>query len=270
MPLTAYGQQKAGDLILGNADWTMPSTHVGLFTASPGENGSLVSEFSGGSYARVALTAKMGAADATTGIAVNTSAVTFAANTAAHGLAAYAGILDGATLGAGNVIWYAPFGNPRVINNGDPAVAIAIGDLSVRIVGAEAIMLSSYAMKKLVDHGLGKASYSKPTLYHGLLSSNPTIAGTLSSEVGVGAYVRQLLTGNMTTVGASDGASSNALEVRYPTPTADYPTVNYSFAADAVSGGNMIFANQLAGAIAIRAAAAPALFRAGDIRFVIA
>ncbi len=267
MPLTAFGQKKLGDIALGIADWTMPSTYLAIFTASPGENGSLTSEFAGGSYARQALTAAMSAANAVTGVSTNTSAVSFPAPTATLGMALYLGILDAAT--AGNVIWYAPLANPRVINNGDAAVVMPIGSISVSIVGVEAIMISSYLMKKLVDHGLGKASYAKPSVYHGLLGSNPTIAGTLSSEVGVDGYLRQALTASMSAVDASAGTSSNTLDIAYPTPTADYPDVNYSFAADAASAGNLLFANQLASTLSVRAASVPAQFPAGSINFVI-
>lgn len=271
MPLTAFAQKKLGDIALGIADWTMPTTvYLGVFTASPGENGSLTSEFSGGSYARQALTASMSAANATTGISSNSSAITFPANTANHGTMLYGGIIDAQTLGTGNVLFYAPFANPRVINNGSDAIVIPVGNLSVSIIGTEPIMISSYLMKKLVDHVLGKASYSKPTLYHGLLGSNPTIAGTLTSEVGVGGYLRQLLTPSMDAVDATDGTSSNNADIDYPSPTADYPDVNYAFAADAVSAGNLLFANALPSTLTVRAGSAPVQFPAGSINFRIA
>jgi hypothetical protein len=108
MQLTAFAQKKLGDLALGVAAWTMPSVYLALFASSPGENGSLASEVSGGSYARVALTAKMGAADAVTGIAISTSVVTFPAPSAAQGVIAWAGIVDASS--SGNVLAYTPLG----------------------------------------------------------------------------------------------------------------------------------------------------------------
>lgn len=270
MPLTAYGQKKLGDLVLGIAAWTMPTTRLGIFRESPGENGSLTSEFTGGSYARQALAAAMGAADATTGISTSSSAITFPSNTANHGFAGWVGILDSATLGAGNVIAYTQLSNGRVINNGDPAVVIDAGRLVFSIVGAVSIMLTSYAMKKLVDHALGKSSYSLPTVYMGLLGSNPTIAGTQSSEVGVGAYVRRLLTSSMDAVDATSGLTTNNADIEFPDPTANYPDVNYAFGADAISAGNMLFATQLPSTLDINAGAAPVVFPAGSIDFGIA
>lgn len=272
MAMTAAHQKALGDHAIGKTAWTMPAgVHLGLFTASPGENGSLVSEISGGSYARRALTASMAAADTVTGIATNTSAITFAAPTAAWGLNLYGGILDSATLGAGNVLFYAPWANPNVINNGDPAVVIPAGSITVNIAGTTLAMISSYLMKKLVDKSLAKADWAMPAgVYHGLLASDPTVAGTLTSEVGVGAYTRQALTAAMSTFDALTGIATNANAIAYPTPTADYPSVNYSFVADAAAAGNVLFSNQLPSPLAIRNARAPALFPAGSISLTFA
>lgn len=263
--LTAYAQKKMGDHAIGKASWTMPTTvYLALFSASPGENGSLTSEFSGGSYARVAITSLMGAFDSVTGIATNTSAVTFPAPTATWGSLLYVGIVDAST--AGNVLFYMPVANPIVVNNADPAPSFAVGSISVQISGTTLGMISSYLMKKLGDHSLGKAAYTMPTnVYHGLLGSNPGVAGALGSEVGVGGYARQALTAAMSAFDATSGIATNTSAITYPTPTADYPSVNYSFVADAASAGNLLFANQLPSPLAIHNAAAPALFPAGSI-----
>jgi hypothetical protein len=262
--LTAYLQKKLGDHAIGKASYTMPTVHLALLSASPGEAGSLTSEFSGGSYARVALTAKMGAADSTTGISLNTSVVTFPSPTAAWGSLVYAAIVDASS--GGNVLFYMPVGNPIVVNNGDPAPSFPIGSISVSIAGALSIMITSYLMKKLVDHALGKSAYTMPiAVYHLLLASNPTIAGTLSSEVGVGAYARQELTSAMSVFDATTGIASNTTALAYPTPTADYPSVNYTGIADAASAGNLLFADQLPSALVIRNAQAPARFPTGSI-----
>lgn len=268
--LTSYLQKKLGDHSFGIASWTMPTTvYLALFSASPGENGSLTSEISGGSYARVSLTAKMGAADATTGIATNSSTVAFAAPTAAWGSVQFLGICDASS--AGNVLYYAPIVNARVVNNGDAAMSFDIGSIAVEIVGSLAAMITSYLMKKLVDHSLGKASFTMPTnVYHCLFGSDPTIAGSLGSEVGVGGYARQALTAIMSAFDATTGVSSNASAVTYPTPTADYPTVNYAGIADAASAGNLLFSTALPSALVIRSAQSPVLFPAGSINVTFA
>lgn len=270
MAMTSYLQKKLGDHAIGKASWTMPTTvYLALFTQSPGENGSLTFEVSGGSYARVSLTSLMGAFDSVTGIASNTSAVTFPVPTAAWGMALYLGIVDAST--SGNVLYYAPLANPRAINNADPALSIPIGSLSIQVQGTTLGMISSYLMKKLGDHSIGKSAFTMPTgVFHGLLGSNPTVAGTLSSEVGVGGYSRQALTAGMNAFDATSGVASNALAISYPTPTADYPTVNYSFVADAASGGNILFSNQLPSPLSIRNGSVPAQFPAGTINLTFA
>lgn len=272
MSMTAYAQKKLGDHAIASASYTMPTAYLGIFAASPGETGSLASEISGGSYARVPLAGLMGAADATSGIATNSSAVTFAAPTAAWGLTAHLGIIDSVTLGAGNVLFYAPMANPRVVNNGDTALTFGAGSLSVSIAGSQSVMISSYLMKKLVDHILGTGSYTMPAaVYHGLLGSNPTIAGTLTSEVPGGGYLRQPLAAILGAFDALTGISTSVVDVTYPTPIADYPDVNYSFIADSPTAlaGNLLFAGQLPSVLSIKAATAPALFPAGSIRLSI-
>src|SRR5207302_901254 len=115
-------------------------------------------------------------------------------------------------------------------------------------------------MKKSADHLLGKASFTMPAaVYHGLLNANPTIAGTMSSEINVGGYARRPLAGVMGALDATTGISVNASDLSYPSPTADYPDVNYSFIADAagVGAGNMLFAGQLPATLSIKANGAP-------------
>lgn len=273
MAMTAYAQKRAGDHLIAKLAFAMPSdVSLGLFSASPGENGSLVSEFTGGSYIRKGLTAAMGAFATVNGIAtaVNTSAITFPANTVAHGLNLYGGIIDVSTLGTGNVLFYAPWENPIIINNGDPAVVIPVGALTIKIVGSVLAMISSYAANKSGDHLIGKNAFAMPAgVFHGLLASNPTVAGTMSSEVGVGGYGRQPLTAAMSVVDASSGIASNTDAINYPDPEVDYPGVNYSFVADAASAGNLLFANQLPETLTIRNNGAPAVFAAGSIRLKI-
>ncbi len=263
--MTSFLQKKLGDHAIGKASWTMPAAvYAGLFSASPGENGSLTSEISGGSYARVSLTALMGAFDSVSGISVSTSALTFAAPTATWGSVLYLGIMDASS--SGNVLYYAPVGNPRVVNNGDAAVSFPAGSITIQIAGSTLGMISSYLMKKLGDHSIGKASFTMPVaVYHGLLASNPTIAGTLSSEVGVGGYARQALTDAMSVFNATTGLASNVTAITYPNPTANYPSVNYSIVADAASAGNVLFSEQLPSPLAVTNSGAPALFPAGSI-----
>lgn len=269
MTMNSYLQKKLVDHIIAVAAYTMPSVWLTLLQANPGASGALVSEFTGGSFARVALTAKMGAANATTGISLSTLDATFPVPTGTWGAMNYAAIMDSSVLGAGNMLFYRQIDNSKVINNGDAAPSFLAQSISVSIAGALSIALSSYLMKKLVDHALGIASYTMPTaVYHGLLASNPTIAGLFASEPGVGAYARQLAP--MAAADLSTGQSLSSADIRYPTPTADYPDINYTFLADAVAAGNMLCATQLPSVLSIRNGSFPALFPSGATKLALA
>lgn len=134
---TDYFENKLIDQWFRGQSVTIPSTlYFGLFKADPGESGSLSQEVSGGSYARVAVTsngtnwtagADAGSAKRTT----NGTAITFPSPTADWGTVTHWGILDSATLGAGNMIVYGALGTSRNILSGDNAASFSIGSLSV-------------------------------------------------------------------------------------------------------------------------------------------
>jgi len=131
MPLTTYGRQKLGDHSIGKTAFTMPSVFAGLFTASPGDAGSQASEFTGGSYARQALTASFGNFDAT-GVASLASDVLFPTPTADWGTLAYVGILD--AVSAGNMIYYDAVPVARPVVNGGRRVTLRAGLFRVAMV----------------------------------------------------------------------------------------------------------------------------------------
>jgi hypothetical protein len=95
------------------------------------------------------------------------------------------------------------------------------------------------------------------------------VAGLMGTEVGVGGYQRQPLTAAMSAFDATAGTASNSFAISYPTPTADYPSVNFSFIADAASAGNLLFARQTPSPLAIRNAGAVALFPPGSINLTL-
>jgi len=125
MPLTTYGQQKLGDHSIGKAAFTMPTgVFLGLFAASPGAAGSQASEFTGGSYARQALTAVMSAFDSS-GASTLGSDVLFPTPTADWGILSYVGVLD--AVSAGNMIYYEAVGTARQVVNGGRRVTFKAG-----------------------------------------------------------------------------------------------------------------------------------------------
>lgn len=113
--------------------------YVTLLQDDPTRAGLLTSEFSGGSFARVAISVATGSWDApsTAGDGrrtANTGAITFPAPTADWGTASYGALMDGSTLGAGNMGFYWELGAPRTILGGDNPPSFAIGTQTIDFV----------------------------------------------------------------------------------------------------------------------------------------
>jgi hypothetical protein len=116
---------------------------------------------------------------------------------------------------------------------------------------------SDFLENKFVDHQFRSATWAKPTAnWIALYIWNPTdpidpydLSGWV--EVTGGSYARVNLPPSDTnwvgthgtTTGVSSGTSgqtSNAVDVQFPAPTADWGVVGYFRIMDASSGGNMI------------------------------
>jgi hypothetical protein len=133
MPMTSYLRKKLGDHALGKTTYTKPTAvSLALFTASPTDTGSLAAEASGGSYARVEITSKMGAFDLTTGIAVNSNDVDFGVPTGNWGTLTYAGIMDDSS--PNNMLYYEALPTARVVTTGSRRVLFATGQLQIQHV----------------------------------------------------------------------------------------------------------------------------------------
>lgn len=108
--MTSYLQKKLLDDLTGVASYSTPGTlYLSLHTAAPNDTGSHAAEVStsGTGYARQSLASKIGAADATSGIAQNTSTITFGPASASWGTISHLGIEDASS--AGNMLlWAAP------------------------------------------------------------------------------------------------------------------------------------------------------------------
>jgi hypothetical protein len=118
--LSNYAEKKLCDHLLGLAAFTMPTVYLALFTADPGEAGSLTAEVgSGVGYSRVNVTSAMGAANATTGQSLNTSVLSVGPASADWGVITHAALIDSNTLGSGNVLMSAALNSSRNIQSGD-------------------------------------------------------------------------------------------------------------------------------------------------------
>ena len=107
MSLTNYGENRILDLLRGAGTY-----YIGLFTASPSENGS-GTEISSGGYARQKVT--FGAASG--GSMTNSEAIEFPTATADWGTATAWALFDAKT--GGNMVWYGNINSPKILYSGD-------------------------------------------------------------------------------------------------------------------------------------------------------
>lgn len=114
MSKTNYLENKVLDHSLGVTAYTMPTVYLAAFTAAPGEAGG-GTEVSGGSYARVALSGKIGAASG--GASVNSADINFATATADWGTVTHFAVFDALT--GGNMLHYGALTASKIIYAGD-------------------------------------------------------------------------------------------------------------------------------------------------------
>jgi hypothetical protein len=101
--------------------------------------------------------------------------------------------------------------------------------------------LSNYAELAILEHSVGKTSWTKPSCYVALYTVAPTdsSSGTEVSSSGT-AYTRQQLL-NTDWASASSGSITTASDVTFPTATASWGTVVAAAIVDASSSGNIIW-----------------------------
>lgn len=97
---------------------------------------------------------------------------------------------------------------------------------------------SDYTENKVLDHVVGKTSFTMPSAYLALFTVAPTDAGG-GTEVSGGAYARKLTAGADWTVAAA-GSSSNATVLTFVTASANWGTIVAAAVMDAASAGNML------------------------------
>lgn len=119
----AYLENKALDIILGGTAWTAPGTvYIALSTAafSAASTGSSMTEVSGGSYARVAVTNNStNWPNASSASKSNGAVFTFPAATGSWGTVTSFYIVDASS--SGNALYGADLTASRTINSGDTA-----------------------------------------------------------------------------------------------------------------------------------------------------
>lgn len=127
--------------------------------------------------------------------------------------------------------------------------------------------LTDYAENKLLDHVLGKTSYTMPTTYVGLFTATPSDAGggTEVTTAGGTLYARQAL---QPTSASSGGAAANSADIDFPVAGANWGTVTHFGVFDASSGGNLLAWGPLSSSDTINLGNQYA-FPTGDLDFTI-
>lgn len=128
---------------------------------------------------------------------------------------------------------------------------------------------TDYLENKILDHILGKTTYTAPTtIYVGLanaVADDGTITGEPSSTYN---YSRVQVTNNTTNFpNASGGSKSNANEIAFSEASGSWGTINYVFLADGdVGSGNVLLYAQLTNPKTI-GNGDTVKFEAGDLTF---
>jgi hypothetical protein len=140
--MSDYLENKLIDQIFRAQAFSFPGTlHVGLLTAAPSDSGG-GTEVSGGSYARVAVTASLAnfagtqsagsttASSGTSGTTSNNGAINFPTPSAGWGTVTHFGIYDAAS--AGNLLFWGALTTSKTINTND-VVSFAAAALTIQI-----------------------------------------------------------------------------------------------------------------------------------------
>ena len=108
--------------------------------------------------------------------------------------------------------------------------------------GATGTALSDYLENLLLDHVLGKTTYTGPTTtYIAAYTVAPADAGG-GTEVTGGSYARVAYTNSVANwPNASGGSKSNANTIDFGTATANWGTIVAVAILDAVTAGNFMF-----------------------------
>lgn len=141
--LADFAENKAIDAVFRGQSLGAPVTwYIALYTVCPTDS-TAGTEVSGGSYARVAVTASLAnfagtqsagsttASTGTGGTTSNNNAITYPAPTANWNTINCWGATDAST--AGNIWVYAPLTVPKTVNNGDAAPSFAPGAATFQI-----------------------------------------------------------------------------------------------------------------------------------------
>jgi hypothetical protein len=230
--ISDYLEAKILNHVLRNTAYTSPGTsvYVSLHTANPTDVGN-GAEVSGGSYARVQVTAWNAPSSRAT---ANTNGITFPTATGSWGTVTHVGIWDAAS--AGNLLFYGALNVSKTVTSG-VTFSIAAGDLDIALDGE----FSTYLSHALLNHILRNTAYTSPgtSVYVSLHTATLTAAMT-ETEVGGNNYARVQVTA-WDAPSATGGDTENTNAILFPTPSGSWGTVTDVGIFDAASAGNGLF-----------------------------
>lgn len=132
------------DFIFRGQPFTPPASwHFGLLTVNTDDDGSPLTEVSGGGYARVPVASTLAswagtqgagtttASTGATGTTSNNNPITFPAPTANWGQVVGMALFTASTGGVPRI--YSPLATPKTVNNGDPAPSFAAGSFTFQV-----------------------------------------------------------------------------------------------------------------------------------------
>jgi hypothetical protein len=97
---------------------------------------------------------------------------------------------------------------------------------------------TDYSENKVLDHIVGKTSFTMPSVWIALFTAAPSDTGG-GTECTGGSYARKSTAGADWTA-ASGGATSNAAAITFVTPTGSWGTATHFALMDASTAGNML------------------------------
>jgi hypothetical protein len=235
MSLSNFLENELLDHVMGcgSRDYAPPANiHVGFSTVVPADDGSGLTEPSGGAYARKST----GASDwniASNNQVTNANEIAFPKATASWGTIRAVCFWDAAS--GGNLLAYAAI-EATEIREGDEPVYEA-GQLAVSCTA-----FSNYLNNELLDHlfGCGSRNWSAPAnLYMALSSADPGPSGSGLAEPSGGNYAR-VSTSAATWAVSANGIVANGAEIAFNAASSPWGTMTHLALLSAASGGNLV------------------------------
>ena len=99
--------------------------------------------------------------------------------------------------------------------------------------------LTNYAEGKILDHIVGKTSFTMPSVWVALFTAAPSDTGG-GTECTGGSYARKSTAGTDWNATGTDGTTENAAVITFITPTGSWGTATHFALFDAATVGNML------------------------------